>query len=288
MGQTNYPQPPIFCNGNPTSLGLKGVRGQFAFDESNSYAQYVWAPDGAWHAMGGGGGGGASTIFQNLTSGAAPVDVVLPTDDSWQTIVARVTTGGTAGGEVVNVPSPTLDANNYNTRFFNRQVIVVCVSQTDPADFLQVTTAPNAPFINDNTGTVLAASPDGTFVKLDYEEANAQFVWGGYAWLWQQGNNDTAYTPHNLANYRFPMPKDGIGGQVALKGSTTAGDVAWSGITGGVKTVATLPSALDGGAQIRWVGDALAPALGAPVVGGGAANVLVFSNSADWIVIALL
>lgn len=58
MGQTNYPAPPIFCNGNPTSLNLRGTRGQFAYDESDSYKQYVWAPDGAWHALGGSSGSG--------------------------------------------------------------------------------------------------------------------------------------------------------------------------------------------------------------------------------------
>jgi len=49
-------------------------------------------------------------------------------------------------------------------------------------------------------------------------------------------------------------------------------------------TVSGLPAASTRAGQLFFVTDALTPALGVTVIGGGAVNVVVFSNGTNWIV----
>lgn len=111
MGQNNYPQPPIFCDGNPTSLNLRGTRGQFAYDESDNYKQYVWAPDGAWHVLGGGGGG----LPPGGTTGQALVKLSNANDDVafGQTVALQVSYNNSNSGYSATNVQDAIDEQSF-------------------------------------------------------------------------------------------------------------------------------------------------------------------------------
>jgi hypothetical protein len=65
---------------------------------------------------------------------------------------------------------------------------------------------------------------------------------------------------------------DGTAGPAGAAGSTVVP----------FATVATLPAASANAGQLYIVTDALLPAIGAIIVGGGAVKVLVFSDGTNW------
>jgi hypothetical protein len=183
----------------------------------------------------GGGGGGNTTIVTQLTSGASPVDVTLPTDNTWQTLVVEVTSGGTAGTEVVNVPNPALDGHNYNSSMIGRNVIVTLKTRTNGSDVVHVTLAGGNSIISQDISTTIANQALGNFVVLDFVDSDANFLWGGYNFNWNNwsGNNDSIWE-----NTRVPLPAGGTTGQVPIKNSNEDGDVSWgNGISGSFTTV---------------------------------------------------
>jgi hypothetical protein len=231
------------------------------------------------------GGGGNTTVTQAITSGAAPVDVTLPSDDTWRSLVVSATSGNTGGTETINVPNPTLDANNYNGKFIGRNVVVQLQTQAGGSDTPVVTINGGDQIVALGSDGQSVGNFDSNHAVIDYEGAFVTFVWQGYQWF---ATGITVYG--NDSNWaggsqtvRLPLPSsDGLVPKSSGAGyspSTTAG----FGIA-----VGSLPMAITQGGNIYLVTDATLPVIGSPVVGGGGAMCLVCSNGTDWIVIALL
>jgi hypothetical protein len=78
-----------------------------------------------------------------------------------------------------------------------------------------------------------------------------------------------------------PQGVDGPAGPIGPQGPAGATGVAGS-TTVPFATVATLPAASANVGQLYIVTDALLPAIGAIIVGGGAVKTLVFSDGTNW------
>lgn len=171
-----------------------------------------------------------TTRTVQITSGASPVDVPLPTDDYWTTLLVEVTSGGTAGTEIVNIPNPALDGNGFNGALLGRTVNVVLKTQTDGSDVVKVSINTNDGIsAYDNNGFGLGILQDGSggkYAVLDYEDASMTFQWASYNWFAVLGNynNDSV-----RINQRVPLPPGGTTGQVPVKSSGADGDVGWGG-----------------------------------------------------------
>lgn len=118
-----------------------------------------------------------------VTTGAATI-----TADYAQGLLL-VTTGGTGGNEIINLPNISFDTAMANIRYIGRRVTIVLSHQTNPADVVVITTNGSSPAtapvpagqVIFNGNNIQASSPG---VLLDYEGACASFVWAADTWYW--------------------------------------------------------------------------------------------------------
>lgn len=80
--------------------------------------------------------GGLSTKTYQVTTGAAPVDFELP-DSTYSRIKVEVTSGGTAGEEIINLISPDI-VNIGNPDYNGIEITFVMVGLTDPSDTVAI------------------------------------------------------------------------------------------------------------------------------------------------------
>lgn len=130
-----------------------------------------------------------ATGSESIASGASPVTA------SASVRVTRITSGGTAGDEVVILANLDLTAplgdefvNAERTKIAHTFVLDV---QTDPADVIRVYPVEVATFqVHDGLGRTIADVANG--IVLDYAGASATFVWEDYGWeLSNQANNNS-------------------------------------------------------------------------------------------------
>lgn len=127
-----------------------------------------------------------------LTTGASPVTVDIDVR------AYAITTGGTAGSEVINLPNPTLDINaEYNFAYIGQRVIFYLAVQTNPADVVKITAAGNDEVISfgrqENPFWTRTHTVDG--VRLDTVGQAAVLIWSGDKWQHERsmnGGNDAS------------------------------------------------------------------------------------------------
>jgi len=164
-----------------------------------------------------------------VTTGAAPVDVG---PDSF---IAFVTSGGTAGAEVLNIVNPSLNIDGYfNVDYIGSRITVIMAAQTDPADEVHITLAGSADVDLFPVGFVLAGVSGVTDVSLQYLGAAASFVWVGDSW-----KLDFAYTSRNYnATSVYANIGMSAGATQNIGITAQAGDVTVESFTGDINTTA--------------------------------------------------
>lgn len=122
-----------------------------------------------------------------VTTGASPVDV------NYDAKLVYITTGGTAGQEVINLTVPPFDIGTYyNATNLAQRVTFVLVSLTDPADTVKVTVngSDSATFYGESLQYYGIYGYDT--IVLDFLSAAVSFVWDGTQFaldLYYAGNN---------------------------------------------------------------------------------------------------
>lgn len=115
-----------------------------------------------------------------ITSGAVSQDL-----DPLQ-LYYEITTGGTGGDELLNLPNLPLDANGVNGPYAGRTLVVAIKTQTNPADrvILSVAGSAGVTFLYPANFTPLsyeATAADG--IVLDYAGSSIGFVWLYTGWF---------------------------------------------------------------------------------------------------------
>lgn len=231
---------------------------------------------------------GATARTIPITTGASQTDITLPADDQWAILNYEITTGGTAGVEVVNFLGPADGAASNSTA--GRMVNVALISQTNGADVVHIK------FNTDDSCSCIDSLGNGigTFDTgvLDYVVANLVFGLNGdavigYRWNCLYGAWNSATV---IAQQRRPLPTGGAFGQLLV---SQGDDESWSEgpitplavFNGG--TVAALnsnyPAATYPNGMAR-VANASSPVVGQIVAGGGSTACIVISNGANYLV----
>lgn len=218
-----------------------------------------------------------------ITTGASPVDFALADYKGWFALVVEVTSGGTADIEVLNFVGDAEPGRTIN---------VVFVSQTDPADVVQVKQNGGG-LISciDNLGNSIG---DHFRIVFNQEGNNVVFAFNGdvipeYRWGCQYGSWDNAT---DFRNKREPLPTGGTFGQLPYAMNSNGG-VEWHleppapPIVPNAGTVASLNSSFPAGSYARGMAvvfDANLPVAGSVVAGSGSSACVVISNGTDYIV----
>jgi hypothetical protein len=142
----------------------------------------------------------------NITTSAVSQDV------GPEPQVVYITTGGTGGEELINIVTPTLDGNGYNTNYLGSRVFVVLAVQTDPADTVTITIDGGAscPLL------VPIWSSGVTFQSssiLDFVGASICFVWCADAYQIDSAATDRSF------NRTFRADDVSIGPEVPTTGA---------------------------------------------------------------------
>jgi hypothetical protein len=226
-----------------------------------------------------------------ITSGADPVDV----DPNVR--YYEVTTGGTGGEEIINLPYPDRPVGGFaNGAFTGQRINIILKTQTDPGDVLKFTTHGNPGYnIFPAAGLPVSFDVSGTPPQLDFEGAQISFVWCSFDWLADlsaTSNNFTgadgikAYIKTTQAEFTDLETSDpGVSGQMYIG---LDGSVKLSGQAAPLYFVASLPDVSTIAPCTRaWVTDStqtLAAGIGTTVTGGGSHIVPVYSDGTDWII----
>lgn len=225
-----------------------------------------------------------------LTTGASPV--AADTDVA----AYAITTGGTAGVEVIDLPLHTLDLGGIsNARKIGKRVFFYLATKTHASDSVKITTDgdgrtyvfPGAIYRNSDAQRTTTAG-----VVLDYVGAMACFIWCGDAWLYDHALSDGLNSTEFLARVvQILMPDTLTGSPQGITISASdggAGDIGGgniqllagggvgAGYGGGVTLLAgTAGGSVDGGNVALSSGDALGAGNGGNIVitlGTGSAN----------------
>lgn len=127
-----------------------------------------------------------------ITSGADPVEL------DPLVLMYAVTTGGTGGIEILNLPNPTVDVNEVNLSFIGRRMVIYLATQTDPGDIVRITVdgSTEAQLFN---STTIDGIGSYTAIGMSFEGSAAAFIWTSYEWVLHTEavgfNHD--YTPHD-------------------------------------------------------------------------------------------
>lgn len=122
-----------------------------------------------------------------INTGASPTDV----DPS--VLYYEITTGGTAGEEIINVPLPDLPVDGWaNGTLVGRRILLLLKEQTDPGDTVKVTI--------DGVATNLSAAPttinDAVSISnviLDFVGASVAVEWRLDVWVLVPGLTDESF-----------------------------------------------------------------------------------------------
>jgi len=127
----------------------------------------------------------------NITTGAAPLTLD-PTVRYYS-----ITSGGTGGVEIVNLPNLPLDANGYNGQYIGQQCLIYLETQTNPSDVVEIhiNNDPKLPtiiypFIAQGNGIGISHI---TNYALNYGGASAVCIWSGDYWMISIALNDLAW-----------------------------------------------------------------------------------------------
>jgi hypothetical protein len=163
----------------------------------------------------------------NITTSAVSQDV------GPEPQVVYITTGGTGGEELINIVTPTLDGNGYNTNYLGSRVFVVLAVQTDPADTVTITIDGGAscPLLV----PIWSSGPYGLIRQYSSVTLNAvgdtiMFRWDGAHWYIDGSVGSFTGTPTSNVNIQ---PLDGAGAYLAGGDGTPGGDL---NLTGGITT----------------------------------------------------
>ncbi len=148
-----------------------------------------------------------------ITTGASPVSAE-PTVQTY-----AITTGGTAGQEVIDLPMPDLPLDSYaNGEILNRRVNFFLETMTDPDDVVKITKGGSGSITvldQRNPGTRLTV----TGVILDYVGAMASFVWAADTWYLDRtvvdGNDSTVFAASSYV-VQIPHNSSGVPDQGAI------------------------------------------------------------------------
>lgn len=141
----------------------------------------------------------------NIVTGATPLTLD-PTKRYYS-----ITSGGTGGVEIVNLPLLPLDANGYNGEYIGQQCLIYLETQTNPSDtiIVKINNDANLPTVNypyGVQGNALAITHINNYA-LNYGGASAVCIWQGDYWYisialndlaWGGGTNEYAYKMDSL------------------------------------------------------------------------------------------
>lgn len=147
---------------------------------------------------------------EELTTGASPVEI-----DIYKSLTI-VTSGGTAGDEIIEIPNfpPSVEGGYVNWENTWVKHVVVLKTQTNGSDVVKVRLGDGSTLLQmkDSAGNTIAHA-DSNVVILDYEGAIVGFIWDGTEWLLEHsaGNTDTWIRPEG-----YYVPPDGSVGKILL------------------------------------------------------------------------
>jgi hypothetical protein len=162
-------------------------------------------------------GGGSFKAHVGGIRGLGVLDVTTAAVSQDITPVAKVvsiTTGGTAGQELLNLTAPALGPNDINTDYLGTRVYFVLNTQTDPGDSVKITVdglAYCGLYIPENT---IGVTRYNTII-LNFTGACVCFVWCGDKWRLDSESTDGNFS----GTYRVdqvnigPQPVTGSQGQ---------------------------------------------------------------------------
>lgn len=208
---------------------------------------------------------------------------VTPTAVDYKQKVAILTTDGSAGPQVVDLASPSLDDNGLNIPNTGRIVIITIGTQTDPADAVHITCdgSFNIKTIDPQIGeSHTYGVTDSPGVVLDYPGATAVFVWQTDHFAWSPAASDfnawaNMQTGHDITIQGFQV-QGGNGQGAYLEGgpSGTANGGA-AGVSGGGGQVDGGACQVSGGSGNTGVGGELR------MTGGGGNDVIGSKTGGD-------
>jgi len=155
-------------------------------------------------------------IVPVTTNGDTPTDI----EDFPQVVV--VTSGGSAGDEVINLPRPTLDENGMNVPLMGQRVFVYLKTQTDPADVVVLHNNGSASWGEAITTTSQNFSPVQSYSRLalDFAGAAACLLWVGYRWEVDVMATNGNYT-QTFSSFATPVLKPNDAGFMDVSGFPT-------------------------------------------------------------------
>lgn len=176
--------------------------------------------------IGPGSGGGGSVVppVTAITTGAAPVTAPAVANSFYS-----ITTGGTAGVEVLNLPNFALDGNGYNNDNIGQRVSFSLDVQTDPSDVVQITLAGSGtiPMTPSNFFQNARAQRVTGGIILEFAGASASVVWRGDRWLFDHaatGSNDDSVLAATNIDLRAVAATGASVGPDALLGASNSVD----------------------------------------------------------------
>lgn len=159
----------------------------------------------------------------NITTGGSTTTL---NQQQLLTTVIEITSGGTAGVEVLDIITPAISAG-VNPNFVGKILSVVFSVQTDPSDTIQL--------LNHGSNIWTSATPTGTDpwfstnnLTLDYEGAMLTFRWDGSSWS-VDNSQGLGPDPSTFLALRTLVPTGGTTGQSLVKDSDDDGDTEWAG-----------------------------------------------------------
>lgn len=222
-------------------------------------------------------------IVLEITTGATPVDIVLADYSSWVTMAVRITSGGTAGTEIVNFVGP--EDGLHTDTMPGRTINLVFTAQTDPEDIINITHNSGEAFsCIDPLGNSIGSFTHGIFDEVGN---NITFGFNGdiirqWQWTCLYGAWDS---PTVIADQRNLLPNGGSYGTPLYAGGN--GDGFWSinppiparpHVGFSTSFLTTNYSAITNPLGMSVVYDALSPVVGSQLVGGGTRKVMVIAD----------
>lgn len=124
-----------------------------------------------------------------IVTGAVPVDI------GPDAFIASVTSGGTAGAEIINILAPPLDIDGYyNADYLGTQITIILTTQTDPADVVTITNDGAASVQLFPEGFIETGAIGYADVRLNFLGAAVTYVWIGDNWALYYAATDGNFT----------------------------------------------------------------------------------------------
>lgn len=173
-----------------------------------------------------------------ITTGAAPV-----TGDP-NVALYSITTGGTGGTEVIDIPNFPLDAAAVNAENTGRRIFLHLISQTNGGDIVAVTADGSAalsftpPFMSMNNITTLQT----TGATMDYEGACICLEWIEDSWAINLGLTNDEFNANidasKTLDIGFGSVTSGAAGSIAIKSPASTGTGGGAGNGGDLSLIA--------------------------------------------------